>query len=144
MKRVIKIINSSLIYITDWFSTLLDLAGLKHRIPAAVDSLSIKRTLLRGTRSRSSSRSIRRTSRRTSSRTSSRRTSSSRTRSRRRRRREIILNLDREEDQGLWSAAILRGGYKLIWGQARLLKLKVTTTTLKHLDKIQQVCRKDA
>ena len=124
MRRVIKIINSSLIYITDWFSTLLDLAGLKHRITAAVDSLSIKRTLLRGTRTRSNRR-------RTSSRS-------------RRRRREIVLNLDREEDQGLWSAAILRGGYKLIWGQARLLKLKVTTTTLKHLDKIQQVCRKDA
>ena len=107
LKRVIKIINSSLIYITDWFSTLLDLAGLKHRIPATVDSLSMKRTLLQGKRSR---------------------------------RREIVLNLDRDEDQGLWSAAILRGGHKLIWGQARLLKQKVTTTTLKYLDKIQQVC----
>ena len=72
-----------------------------------MDSLSLKRTLLQGKRSR---------------------------------RREIVLNLDRNEDQGLWSAAILRGGYKLIWGQARLLKQKVTTTTLKYLDKIQQVC----
>ena len=80
MKRVIKIINSSLIYITDWFSTLLDLAGLKHRIPAAVDSLSIKRTLLRGTSSRSSRR------RRTSSRSSSRRTRSRSSRSSRSRR----------------------------------------------------------
>ena len=96
LKRVIKIINSSLIYITDWFSTLLDLAGLKHRIPATVDSLSMKRTLLQGKRSR---------------------------------RREIVLNLDRDEDQGLWSAAILRGGHKLIWGQAKLLKQKVTATT---------------
>ena len=59
-ERVIKIINSSLIYITDWFSTLLDLAGLKHRIPATVNSISMKRTLLRGTSSSRSSSSRRR------------------------------------------------------------------------------------
>ena len=61
-----------------------------------MDSLSMKRTLLQGKRSR---------------------------------RREIVLNLDRDEDHGLWSAAILRGGHKLIWGQAKLLKQKVTATT---------------
>ena len=91
----------SLIYITDWFSTLLDLAGLWHRIPAGVDSLSMKRTLLQGRSSRWR-------------------------RNRKNRRKEIILNLDRDEDNGLWSAAVLRGGYKLIWGQAKLLKQKVT------------------
>ena len=31
-------------YVTDWFSTFLDLAGLKHRIPDAVDSFSMWRT----------------------------------------------------------------------------------------------------
>ena len=41
------------------------------------------------------------------------------------RRKEIVLNLDLDEDNGLWSAAVLRGGYKLIWGQAKLLKQKV-------------------
>ena len=40
-------------------------------------------------------------------------------------RREIILNLDQDERNGLWSAAILKKSYKLIWGQNKLLKQKV-------------------
>ena len=32
---------------------------------------------------------------------------------------------DRDEDNGLWSAALRRGDYKLIWGQSKLLKQKV-------------------
>ena len=35
------------------------------------------------------------------------------------RRREIILNLDSDPDNGLWSAAVRRGDYKLLWGQSR-------------------------
>ena len=40
-------------------------------------------------------------------------------------REEIVLNLDQDNYHGLWSAAIIRGNYKLIWGQPDLLKVKV-------------------
>lgn len=81
--------NSGLMYVTDWFSTFLDLAGLKHRIPDAVDSFSMWRTW-------------------------SGLTPSPRT--------DIVLNLDRNKEKGLWSAALRKGKYKLIWGQSKLLK----------------------
>ena len=41
------------------------------------------------------------------------------------RRKEIVLNLDTEPQEGLWSAAIRSGDLKLIWGQDKLLKQKV-------------------
>ena len=41
------------------------------------------------------------------------------------RRKEIVLNLDTEPQEGLWSAAIRRGDLELIWGQDKLLKQKV-------------------
>ena len=31
----------------------------------------------------------------------------------------------RDEEKGLWSAALRKGKYKLIWGQSKLLKQKV-------------------
>ena len=40
-------------------------------------------------------------------------------------RKEIVLNLDTEPQEGLWSAAIRSGDLKLIWGQDKLLKQKV-------------------
>ena len=41
------------------------------------------------------------------------------------RRREIVLNLDTDPENGLWSAAIRSRDLKLIWGQDKLLKQRV-------------------
>ena len=38
--------------------------------------------------------------------------------------------LIRDEENGLWSAALRKGKYKLIWGQSKLLKQKVLKKTL--------------
>ena len=81
-----------LIYITDWFSTFLKLAGMNIRSLPPSDSKNVWAGLTRNKRSR---------------------------------RKEIVLNLDAEPQEGLWSAAIRRGHFKLIWGQDKLLKQKV-------------------
>ena len=47
------------------------------------------------------------------------------TRNKKSSRKEIVLNLDTEPQEGLWSAAIRSGDLKLIWGQDKLLKQKV-------------------
>ena len=78
-------------YITDWFSTILHLAGVP---PAAAggageDSYNMWPAISRGERSP---------------------------------RREVVLNMDRDEGRGTWSAAIRVGRWKLIWGQEYLLK----------------------
>ena len=85
-------ISARLIYITDWFSTFLRLAGLSERQLPRTDSETVRSLLRPGGRSR---------------------------------RREIILNLDSEPDLGLWSAAIRRGDYKLLWGQHALLRNRI-------------------
>ena len=36
----------------------------------------------------------------------------------------------RDEENGLWSAALRKGKYKLIWGQSKLLKQKVNSYIL--------------
>jgi len=84
--------NSGLMYITDWFSTFLDLAGLKADIPDTADSFSMWRSWSGLTHSP---------------------------------RDDIVLNMDRDEEKGLWSAALRKGKYKLIWGQSKLLKQKM-------------------
>ena len=77
---------SRLIFITDWFSTFLRLAGLSESQLPRTDSEPVRSLLRPGGRSR---------------------------------RREIILNMDSHTDSGLWSAAVRRGDYKLLWGQSR-------------------------
>ena len=47
-------------------------------------------------------------------------------RNKRARRKEIVLNLDTDPERGLRSAAIRKGDLKLVWGQHKLLKQKVT------------------
>ena len=83
-----------LIYITDWFSTFLKLAGVDTKTLPPSDSKNVWRGLTRNKKSRG-------------------------------RRKEIVLNLDRDPQEGLWSAAIRSGDLKLIWGQNKLLKQKV-------------------
>ena len=80
-----------LIYVTDWFATFLQVAGLKHLIPEERDSLSAWRVISRGKRSK---------------------------------RKEIVLNIDKDDINNLWSGAVRSGDYKLIWGQSKLLKQK--------------------
>ena len=80
----------SLIYITDWFSTFLHIAGLKHKIPDNVDSFSMWKTISKNKKSPQ---------------------------------HEIILNLDQDDKRGLWSAAIIKKKYKLIWGSVVYLGL---------------------
>ena len=82
-----------LIYITDWFSTFLKLAGVDTKTLPPSDSTNVWRGLTRNKRSR---------------------------------RKEIVLNLDTDPEEGLWSAAIRSGNLKLIWGQDKLLKQKVS------------------
>ena len=43
-------------------------------------------------------------------------------------RKEIIFNLDQDNFWGTWSAAIRSDKYKLIWGQHKLLKKRVSET----------------
>ena len=81
-----------MIFITDWFSTFLKLAGVNTKALPPSDSKDVWRRITRNKRSR---------------------------------RKEIVLNLDTEPQEGLWSAAIRRGDLKLIWGQDKLLKKKV-------------------
>ena len=80
-------------YITDWFATLLGLAGLAASVPKDMDSKDMWPSISRNKRSP---------------------------------RQQIVLNLDQDNLRGLWSAAIIQGNYKLLWGQARLLKAEVT------------------
>jgi len=84
--------NSRLMYITDWFSTLLHVANLDHKIPAGLDSFNMWPSI-------------------------SRRKDSPR--------KEIILNLDQDTFWNTWSAAIMVGKYKFIWGQSYLLKQRL-------------------
>ncbi|XP_023342636.1 arylsulfatase B [Eurytemora carolleeae] len=83
--------HNKLMFITDWFSTLLNLASLKSKIPKDTDSINMWPGLERNSRS---------------------------TRSR------IILNIDQDNYEGLWSGAVIDGKYKLIWGQDSLLEAK--------------------
>ena len=48
------------------------------------------------------------------------------------RRREIVLNLDTDPENGLWSAAIRSRDLKLIWGQDKLLKQRVGSGQWAH------------
>ena len=81
-----------LIFIADWFSTILDFAGVKDKIPSDVDSFSLKKMLTKNSPSP---------------------------------RREIIINLDEDKDDNLWSGAIIKKNLKFLWGQTVLLKQKV-------------------
>lgn len=81
-----------MIYISDWFSTILDFAGLKQKIPSDVDSYSLKKMLTRNSASP---------------------------------RKEIIVNLDEDTKENLWSGAIIKNNLKFLWGQTILLKQKV-------------------
>ena len=90
--RAVVTISARLIYITDWFSTFLRLAGLSERQLPRTDSETVRSLVRPGGRSR---------------------------------RREIILNLDSDPDTGLWSAAIRRGDFKLLWGQHALLAVQI-------------------
>ena len=88
-----------LIYITDWFSTFLKLAGVDTKTLPPSDSKNVWRRITRNKKSR---------------------------------RKEIVLNLDTDPEEGLWSAAIRSGDLKLIWGQDKLLKQKVPRSLLKE------------
>ena len=80
--------NNNMMFVTDWFATLLSIAGLKSRRPANVDSFNMWESISENQRSP---------------------------------RKEIILNLDEDKEEGLWSASVIWKSYKLIWGQQALL-----------------------
>ena len=97
-------------YVTDWLATLLTVAGLGSLLPAGTDSLNMWPSLSWGRESP---------------------------------RDEIVLNLDQvnfgqlprlslthphvqDTWWGTWSAAIIAGKYKLIWGQHKLLKTNLS------------------
>ena len=81
-------VDNNMMFVTDWFATLLSIAGLNSHIPANKDSFDMWNSISKNKRSP---------------------------------RREIILNLDEDKEKGLWSAAMIRNSYKLIWGQQALL-----------------------
>ena len=80
---------SQRIFISDWFATLLTVAGLESQVPSHVDSYNVWPTLSWGRKSP---------------------------------RKEIVLNLDEDTYWNTWSAAIIKGKYKFIWGQRKLLR----------------------
>ena len=42
-------------------------------------------------------------------------------------RKEIVLNVDKDDSLDLWSAVIIKGKFKLIWGKPSLLKIQPNT-----------------
>ena len=84
--------NNRMMFITDWFNTLLSIAGLESLLPASLDSINMWKSISRNSGSS---------------------------------REEIIFNLDQDNYWRTWSAAIRVGRFKLIWGQPKLLKLRV-------------------
>ena len=126
-----------LMYVTDWFSTFLDLAGLKQRIPDAVDSFSMWRTWSGLTPSPRADIVLNIDRSKVDKFISSRWLC-------------MILkqqflpwsgltlsnpglvkfyNAFRDKEKGLWSAALRKGKFKLIWGQSKLLKQEVFKKT---------------
>ena len=84
--------NNRMMFISDWFNTLLSIAGLESLLPASLDSINMWSSISRNSGSS---------------------------------REEIIFNLDQDNYWRTWSAAIRVGRFKLIWGQPKLLKLRV-------------------
>ena len=84
--------NNRMMFISDWFNTLLSIAGLESLLPANLDSINMWNSISRNSGSS---------------------------------REEIIFNLDQDNYWRTWSAAIRVGRFKLIWGQPKLLKLRV-------------------
>ena len=73
----IAVLNSffrRMIFISDWFATILSLAGLQDQIPAETDSFNMWPALVDGSKSP---------------------------------RKEIVLNIDRDNESEAWSAAIM-------------------------------------
>jgi len=81
--------SNRMMFITDWFSTILDLAGVIQKVPSDIDSYSMWPSLSMNRKSP---------------------------------RNQIVINVDQDLRDGLWSTAIIKDEFKLIWGQDFLLK----------------------
>ena len=86
--------SNKMMFISDWFTTLLSVAGLESLVPPNLDSFNVWSSISKNSGSP---------------------------------RKEIIFNLDQDNFWGLWSGAIRRTKWKLVWGQQKLLKKRVST-----------------
>ena len=89
--------SNRMMFITDWFTTLLSVAGLESLVPPNLDSFNVWGSISKNSKSG---------------------------------RKEIILNMDQDNFWGLWSASIRSTQFKLIWGQQKLLKQRVSRTII--------------
>ena len=85
--------NKKMMFITDWFTTLLSVAGLESLVPPNLDSFNLWSSISKNSGSP---------------------------------RKEIIFNLDQDNFWGTWSGAIRSTKFKLVWGQHKLLKQRVS------------------
>ena len=93
--------SNKMMFISDWFTTLLSVAGLESLVPPNLDSFNVWSSISKNSGSP---------------------------------RKEIIFNLDQDNFWGLWSGAIRRTKWKLVWGQQKLLKKRVSRTTCVHIN----------
>ena len=85
--------SKRMMFITDWFTTILSIAQLESLVPENLDSFNMWSSI---SKNRGSPR------------------------------KEIVFNLDQDNYWATWSAAIRNEKYKLIWGQHKLLKQRVS------------------